>query len=86
MENVFEISAYVEKNVDTKEEKINEKVEDFSLELQYHRQPIPLMSSSIYNINVIKDKGIQKKILIQPSKDSNFATLGSKVQSFLNFY
>jgi hypothetical protein len=86
MENGFEISAYVERIVETKEEKTNEKDEIFSLELQYHRQPIPLMSSSIYNINITKDKGIQKKVLIPPSNNSNFATLGSKVQSFLNFY
>jgi hypothetical protein len=82
MENSFEISPYIERNVETKEEEIQEMVEFISPLLQFHKQPIPVMTTSIYNINVTKDQGIQKKIVIQPSKDSNLATLGSKVQSF----
>ena len=56
------------------------KNEEFK-ELPYHKQPIPKMIQENYDIKVTKDSGITKKIIIKPSNESNFLTIGSRAQS-----
>eukprot|EP01080_Neovahlkampfia_damariscottae_P003206 gene3206-5522_t len=74
------ISQYKETDDSKETENHEKKNEIFSLELPYHKQPIPLMINNNYDVKITEDGGISKKILIKPTKESNPLSVGSKAQ------